>query len=89
MAPEDKEKIAFITDCGLFCYRIMPLSLENAGATYQRLVNKVFKEHIGHNIEVYVDNILIKNHALENHVNDLEETFIALCKYQMKLNLAK
>ena len=54
MASEDEEKIAFITNHGLYCYRVMPFSLKNTGATYQRLVNKIFKEQIGRNMEVYV-----------------------------------
>ena len=44
MAPEDEEKIAFITNHGLYCYRIMSFELKNADATYQCLVNKIFKE---------------------------------------------
>ena len=49
MASEDEEKIIFSTDHGLFCYRVMPFSLKNAGATYQRLVNKIFKDQLGRN----------------------------------------
>ena len=52
MAPEDEEKTAFITNHGLYCYRVMPFSLKNAGVTYQRLVNKIFKEQIDRNMEV-------------------------------------
>ena len=44
MVPEDEEKTAFITNRGLYCYRVMPFGLKNAGVTYQRLVNKIFKE---------------------------------------------
>ena len=44
MASEDEEKTASITHRGLYCYRVMPFGLKNAGATYQRLVNKIFKE---------------------------------------------
>ena len=44
MAPEDKEKTTFITNRGLYCYRVMPFGLKNAGVTYQRLVNKIFNE---------------------------------------------
>ena len=61
MASEDEEKIAFITNRGLYCYRVMPFGLKNAGATYQWLVNKIFKEQIGRNMEVYVDDMLVKS----------------------------
>ena len=44
MAKEDQEKTAFITSQGLYCYRVMPFGLKNAGATYQRLVNQMFSK---------------------------------------------
>ena len=44
MAEEDQEKTAFVTSQGLYCYRVMPFGLKNAGATYQRLVNQMFKK---------------------------------------------
>ena len=81
MAPEDEEKTAFITNRGLYCYRVMPFGLKNAGATYQRLVNKIFKEQIDRNMEVYVDDMLVKSKSFRDHVADLEETFDALRKY--------
>ena len=89
MAPKDEEKTTFITNRGLYCYRVMPFGLKNAGATYQRLVNKIFKEQIGRNMEVYVDDMLVKSKSSRNHVADLEETFGALRKYRMKLNPTK
>ena len=52
MAEEDQEKTAFVTSQGLYCYRVMPFVLKNARATYQRLVNQVFKKQIGRNVEV-------------------------------------
>ncbi|KAI5355931.1 hypothetical protein L3X38_008826 [Prunus dulcis] len=55
MHPPDSEHTAFITDKGLYCYNVMPFGQKNAGATYQRLVNKIFAGHIGNIMEVYVD----------------------------------
>ncbi|EHA8591483.1 hypothetical protein COCNU_scaffold060974G000030 [Cocos nucifera] len=89
MAPENEEKTAFITDRGLYCYRIMPFGLKNAGATYQRLVNKIFKEQIGRNMEVYMDDILVKSRASTDHLANLKKTFDALRKHKMKLNPTK
>src|SRR5436189_5955058 len=67
----------------------MPFGLRNAGATYQRLVNKIFKKQAGRNIKVYVDDMLVKFAEEANHIQDLEETFGVLRKYQMKLNPQK
>lgn len=57
----DEEKIAFITDQGTFCYKVMPFGLKNAGATYQCLVCRMFKEYIGRSMEVYIDDMLVKS----------------------------
>ncbi|KAH9715068.1 hypothetical protein KPL71_020894 [Citrus sinensis] len=89
MYEQDEESTAFITNQGLFCYRVMPFSLKNAGATYQRLVNKVFKPLIGKTMEVYVDDMITKSKIPEEHVRHLEETFELLRKYKMKLNPEK
>ena len=67
----------------------MPLGLKNAGATYQRLVNKIFAGHIGRNMEVYVDDMLVKSKKMKDHVTDLEEVFKILKHFNMKLNLSK
>ncbi|CAL2238208.1 unnamed protein product [Prunus armeniaca] len=61
MDPADGEHTTFITDRGLYCYNVMPFGLKNAGATYQRLVNRIFAKHIGGIMEVYVDNMLVKS----------------------------
>ena len=89
MTPEDEKKIVFITDHGFFCYKIMSLSLKNIGATYQRLVNKIFKHQIGQNMKAYVDGMLVKSHATPDHIVDLWETFNTLSQYKMRLNPAK
>ena len=64
----------------------MPFGLKNAGATYQRLVNHMFRPQIGQNIEVYVDDMLVKSLDEERHLDDLQETFNTLRRHQMKLN---
>ena len=67
----------------------MPFGLKNAGATYQRLVNKMFSKQIGRNMEVYVDDMLVKSKEELTHLDDLRETFATLKQYQMKLNPSK
>ena len=68
MQPPDVEKISFITEKELYCYKVMPLGLKNAGVTYQRLVNKIFQEMIGKTMEVYIDNMLVKSLKVVDHI---------------------
>ncbi|KAL0456598.1 UNVERIFIED_CONTAM: hypothetical protein Slati_0999000 [Sesamum latifolium] len=89
LAPEDRKRVSFITSAGAFCYTAMPFGLKNAGATYQRLVDKIFHHQIGRNMEVYVDDMLVKSKKAQDHVKDLEETFSVLRKYKLKLNPGK
>ena len=89
MVEEDKEKISFITNQGLYCYKVMHFGIKNAGVTYQRLVNKMFNRQIGRNMEVYVDDMLVKSKEELAHLDDLRETFATLKQYQMKLNPSK
>ncbi|GJU40211.1 reverse transcriptase domain-containing protein [Tanacetum coccineum] len=89
MAEEDEEKTAFITSQGIFCYSKMPFGLKNAGATYQRLVDKAFQKQIGRNLEVYVDDLVIKSRTEKEVIRDIEETFRTLREINMKLNPKK
>ncbi|GKC00054.1 reverse transcriptase domain-containing protein, partial [Tanacetum coccineum] len=89
MAEEDEEKTAFHTPHGVYCYTKMSFGLKNAGATYQRLVDKAFKKQVGQNLEVYVDDLVIKSHTEAKLLRDIEETFRTLRKINMKLNLKK
>ena len=86
MDEEDQEKTAFITSHGLYSYKVMPFRLKNVGATYQRLVNRMFSHQIGRNVEVYVDDMLVKRNDEVDHLDDQRETFDTLRKYKMKLN---
>ncbi|GJR02200.1 reverse transcriptase domain-containing protein [Tanacetum coccineum] len=89
MAKEDEEKTVFITSQGIFCYTKMPFGLRNAGATYQRLVDKAFHKQIGRNLEVYVDDLVIKSRMEDEIVRDIKETFKTLREINMKLNPKK
>lgn len=89
MAEEDQEKTSFMADSAIYCYKLMPFGLKNAGATYQRLINKVFANLIGRNVEAYVDDMVVKSKQVDQYISDLEEVFDTLRKYRMKLNPAK
>ena len=67
----------------------MPFGLKNAGATYQRLVNKMFQKQIGTSMEVYIDDMLVKSTTAELHIAHMSEVFQILREYNMKLNPAK
>ncbi|GJV73971.1 reverse transcriptase domain-containing protein [Tanacetum coccineum] len=89
MAKDDEEKTAFITSQGIFCYSKMPFGLKNVRATYQRLVDRAFQKQIGRNLEVYVDDLVIKSCTEEEIIRDIEETFKTPRQINMKLNPKK
>ncbi|GKA74691.1 reverse transcriptase domain-containing protein [Tanacetum coccineum] len=67
----------------------MSFGLKNAAATYQKLVDKAFEKQIGRNLEVYVDDLVIKSHTEHELLKDIEETFHNLRRINMKLNPKK
>ena len=89
MHSPDAEKTSFIAPHGLYCYNVMPFDLKNVGATYQRLVTKMFRPLLGSTLEVYTDDMLVKSKQRPNHAAHLQQTFNLLRKYGMKLNPLK
>nr|KYP55450.1 Transposon Ty3-I Gag-Pol polyprotein [Cajanus cajan] len=89
MYPPDEVHMSFITDHANFCYRVMSFGLKNAGATYQRLMDKVFHQQIGQNMEVYVDDMVVKTTSTEGHASDLAKVISQIKKHNMHLNLEK
>ena len=67
----------------------MSFGLKNVGATYQCLINMMFKELIGKTMKVYMDDMLVKSKTATDHVTDLSDTFTVLRRYRMKLNPLK
>ena len=88
MAEKDCMHTTFVTAQGVYIYKMMPFGLKNAGVTYQRTINKVFVEQLGRNIEVYVDEMIVKS-KIKDHVSDLRETLATLRHHSMKLNPKK
>ena len=85
----DQHKTAFITPRRTYCYKVMPFGLKNAGATYQRMVTKMFEHMIGKTVEVYINDILVKSLREENHVSDLLQMFDILRESCLRLNASK
>ena len=85
----DTEKTSFITPHGLYCYNVMPLGLKNVGATYQRLVTKMFRPLLGSIMEVYIDDMLVKFKQRPDHAAHQQQTFGLLREYGMKPNHLK
>jgi len=71
MHPPEKDNKEFITDRGIYCYKKMPFGLKNVGATFQLMVNKVFRKLIGQTMKVYINDMLVKSHQSTNHVQHL------------------
>jgi hypothetical protein len=87
--PTNEEITGFITDQGIFCYQAMLFDLKNTGVTSQQIMNKVFNNQIGQNIEAYIDSMLVKNMNFKKYLQDLKGVFSLLHQYQIKLNPTK
>ena len=61
LASEDQEKTTFVTPTGNYHYKVMPFGLKNAGSTYQRTMTKMLELQLGKNIEVYIDDMVVKS----------------------------
>jgi hypothetical protein len=89
MKESDQLATSFITPFGMFCYDTMPFGLRNAGATYQRCMQHVFRDHIRRTVEAYVDDIVVKTRKADDLVGDLNITFGCLRANGIKLNPEK
>ena len=89
LALDDQEKIAFITLVGNYHYKVMLFDLKNAGSTYQRMMTKMFEPQLSKNIEVYIDDMVVKSKLVFEHVGDLTSIFEILRKHKLRLNASK
>ena len=74
LALSDK-KTAFVTPIRNCHYKVMPFDLKNAGSIYQRMMTRMFELQLGKNIEVYIDDMVVKSKVVSEHVGDLEVIF--------------
>jgi len=90
MAEEDKQKTAFMTESWNYYFNVMPFDLWNVGATYQRMMNKVYdKKLLGDILKVYMDDMIIKSQQEVDHAAHLKRVFKQTRKYNMRLKLEK
>ena len=90
LALDDQEKTTFFTPTGNYHYKVMmPFGLKNAGSTYQRMMTKMFEPQLGRNIEVYIDDMVVKSKVVFEHVGDLMNIFEILRKHKLRLNASK
>jgi len=89
MAPEDQEATAFHTAKGIFCYKVMPFGLKNAGATYQRAMQTIFDDMLHRKVKCYIDDLVVKPKKMAYHLQDLHLIFERLRKRQLKMNSLK
>ena len=89
LALDDQEKTAFVTPIGNYHYKVMSFSLKNAGSTYQRMMTRMFKSLLGKNIEIYIDDMVVKSKVISEHLADLRDIFEILRSYKLRLNASK
>ena len=89
LASLDQEKTAFLTITDNNHYQVMPFGLKNVGSTYETMVTKMFEAQSGKNVEVYIDDMVVKCKEAFKHLGDLDEVFLILRNYKMHLNASK
>ena len=86
---DDQERTTFVTPIGNYHYKVMPFGLKNAGATYQRMITRMFEPQLEKKIEIYIDDMVVKSKVMSEHVNDLGNIFAILRKHKLRLNASK
>ena len=85
---DDISKITFKCpgSLGTFEWLVILFGLKNDGATYQRAINAIFHNMLGHHMEIYIDDIVVKSKKATEHVNHLRKSFERMRLHQLKLN---
>nr|XP_009757669.1 PREDICTED: uncharacterized protein LOC104210465 [Nicotiana sylvestris] len=89
MSPKDEECITFQTPKGIYCYKVMPFGLKNAGATYQRAMQNIFDDMLHKRVECYIDDLVVKTKSRHYHLEDIRIVFKRLRKFDLKMNPLK
>ena len=85
----DKIKTAFITEWGTYCYKVIPFGLKNTGVTYQKAVTTLFHNMMHKEVEVYVDDMMVKSETREGNFEALDKFLARIKRYNLRLNPKK
>ena len=89
LALVDQEKTAFTTPIGNYHYKVMPFGLKNVGSTYQRMMTRMFESQLEKNIEIYIDDMVVKSKMVSEHLGDFRAIFEILRMHKLRLNASK
>ena len=89
LALDDQEKTTFVTLIENYHYKVIPFDLKNARSTYQRMMTRMFESQLRNNIEIYIDDMVVKSKMFLEHLGDLRAIFEILRKYKLCLNASK
>ena len=89
LALDDQEKTSFVTPIRNYHYKVLPFGLKNTGFTYQRMMTKMFEAQMGKNIEVYIDDMVVKSKIVSEHIGDLTNIFKILRGHKLRFNASK
>ena len=89
LAVDDQEKTTFVTPIGNYHYKVMSFDLKNARSTYERMTTRMFEPQLGKSIKVYIDDMVVKNKVVPEHVKDLGDIFEILRRHKLHLNTSK
>ena len=81
--------MTFISPNANYHYTVMPFGLKNAGATYQQMMKRMFRDKIGRTVEVYIDDMVVKSKQEIQHIEDLQGVFEILRQHKLRLNAEK
>ena len=86
---DDQEKIVFVTPTRNYHYKVMLFGLKNVGATYQKMMTRMFEPLLGKNIKIYIDDMVAKSKTEFEYINDLRNIFEILRRHKLRLNASK
>ena len=89
LALDDQEKTAFVTPIRNYHYKVMLFGLKNAGSIYQKMMTRMFESQLRKNIEIYIDDMVVKSKVVSEHLGDLGNILEVLRKYKLRLNASK